>query len=73
MEREFFLKTNRIGFSKWIQNDIDLARSLWGKPEVTKYICANGIFSIDDIVNRLNTENLPKLQPVPIAIMQDKF
>ena len=36
MERGFFLKTNRIGFSKWIQKDIDLARLLWGNPEVTK-------------------------------------
>lgn len=36
MEREFFLKTDRIGFSKWIQNDIELAELLWGNPEVTK-------------------------------------
>ena len=58
MEREFFLKTSRVGFSKWVQNDIDLAKLLWGNPEVTKYICANGTFSMDDIGNRLNTEIL---------------
>lgn len=56
MERVFFLKTNRIGFSEWVQNDMDLAELLWGNPEVTKYICENGIFSIDDITDRLNTE-----------------
>lgn len=56
MERAFFLKTHRIGFSEWVQDDMDLAESLWGNPEVTRYICANGIFSMEDIINRLNTE-----------------
>lgn len=50
------LKTHRIGFSRWVQDDIGLAELLWEKPEVTKYICANGIFSLDDVINRLNTE-----------------
>lgn len=56
MEREFFLKTDRMGFSKWTAKDIELARLLWGNPEVTKYICARGMFSEKEIVNRLNTE-----------------
>lgn len=56
MKRDFFLKTKRIGFSKWTQKDMDLAELLWGNPEVTKYICANGIFRQEDILNRLNTE-----------------
>ena len=56
MEREFFLKTNRIGFFKWSQNDIELAESLWGDPEVVRYICAKGVFSMEDIVKRLNAE-----------------
>ena len=70
MEREFFLKTDRIGFSKWIRNDIDLAVLLWGNPEVTRYISANGVFSKDDIVNRLNAEifneSVYKIQYWPI-------
>ena len=56
MKREIFLKTNRIGFSKWTHEDLELAKTLWGNPEVTKYICANGIFSEDDIQSRLNLE-----------------
>ena len=40
MERNIFLKTDRIGFSKWSQMDMELAKSLWGSPEVTRYICA---------------------------------
>lgn len=56
MKREFFLKTNRIGFSKWLQNDLELAELLWGNPEVSRYICANGIFSTKEVIDRLNAE-----------------
>lgn len=28
--REFFMKTNRIGFSKWNDSDLNLATQLWG-------------------------------------------
>lgn len=56
--REFFLKTDRIGFSKWNRNDTELAELLWGDSEVTKFICADGRFSTDDIANRLNKEIL---------------
>lgn len=58
VEREFFIKTDRIGFSKWEKNDLELAKLLWGNPEVTRYICVNGIFSAKDIMDRLNTEIL---------------
>ena len=56
MLREFFLRTERIGFSKWNEDDIKLAELLWGDPEVTRYICADGIFSKNDILNRLAKE-----------------
>ena len=56
MSKEYFLKTERIGFSKWKDNDLEYAKFLWGNPEVTRYICANGIFSHEDIINRLNRE-----------------
>lgn len=54
--REYFLQTNRIGFSTWAHEDIELAAELWGEPEVTHFICANGIFTPQDIRNRLNLE-----------------
>ncbi len=50
------MTSQRIGFSKWDQQDMDLAKLLWGDPEVTKYICATGIFSPEDIAKRLDTE-----------------
>ena len=54
--REFFMKTNRIGFSRWTDEDIDLAVSLWGNPDVTQFICTTGVFSPEDISARLNKE-----------------
>lgn len=56
MERDFFLKTDRIGFSVWKKDDIKLAEQLWGDPEVTKLICATGKFSPNDIAARLEKE-----------------
>ena len=53
---EFFLTTSRVGFSKWRKDDIALAKLLWGNPEVTKFICASGKFSDDDISARLTKE-----------------
>lgn len=56
MMREFFMKTKRIGFSKWNDDDLDLAVQLWGDKEVTNFICADGVFTKQDIINRLETE-----------------
>ena len=50
--RYFFLKTNRMGFSQWEENDGELARQLWGDPEVTRWICASGRFRPDEITAR---------------------
>ena len=54
--REFFLETKRIAFSHWRQDDFDLAHSLWGEKEVTKYISKTGIFSENEIIDRLQLE-----------------
>lgn len=56
MEREFFMETERIGFSKWKEDDLALAEMLWGDQQVTQYICASGKFSMQDIKNRLDQE-----------------
>ena len=54
--KDYFMKTDRIGFSTWKSDDIILAHKLWGEKNVTKFICSNGIFSEDDIKNRLSIE-----------------
>ncbi len=56
MKREYFMKTDRIGFSLWREDDLDLADLLWGDPEVTRYLCKDGLFSPDDIRRRLAAE-----------------
>ncbi len=52
----FFIITARCGFSHWRACDLDLATSLWGEPEVTRYICASGVFTPEEIQSRLHTE-----------------
>jgi len=50
------MKTERIGFSNWSDCDFTLAHQLWGEKDVTKFICATGEFTENDIRNRLNIE-----------------
>lgn len=50
------MKTKRIGFSKWNDCDLNLADQLWGDREVTRFICATGIFTKQEILHRLETE-----------------
>lgn len=54
--RDFFLKTKRTGFSVWSKEDSLLAKQIWGQPEVTAFISANGLFTDQEIKNRLNQE-----------------
>lgn len=56
MARDFFLTTQRIGFSRWCREDAALAKTLWGDPQVTRYICASGEFTAADIVKRMDLE-----------------
>lgn len=54
--RKYFLKKGRIGFSCWNENDEHLAFLLWGDSAVTKYICANKIFTETEVRQRLYLE-----------------
>ena len=56
MVRDYSMETERVQFSKWRRDDLDLARLLWGNPDVTRFICAGGVFSEADIARRLDTE-----------------
>ena len=56
MNRDYFLQTKRIGFSKWTDADLPLARQLWGDPDVTRLICASGRFTPQEIADRLVRE-----------------
>lgn len=58
----YFLETERLCFSKWKIEDLQLASELWGDKDVTLYITASGQFSSSEIKTRLDTEmgNLKK-------------
>ncbi len=72
---KYFLTTDRCGFSYWSKNDLPSALLLWGDPEVTKYICANGIFTLREIERRLKNEieNFEKygVQYFPVFTLSD--
>ena len=54
--RNYFLETERVAFSLWTQDDYNLALLLWGDESVTKYISKTGVFTEQEILDRLNTE-----------------
>ncbi len=50
------MTSERLGFSVWTEDDEDLAKALWGDPEVTRFISANGSFNRQQIKARLALE-----------------
>ncbi|WP_147819614.1 GNAT family N-acetyltransferase [Salidesulfovibrio onnuriiensis] len=54
----YFLKSERMGFRCWGMEDLDLAVSLWGDPEVTRFIDARGELRKDLVRERLEQEIL---------------
>lgn len=45
----YFLRSLRLGFRAWRDDDLPLAIGLWGDPEVTKLIDARGQLSDEDV------------------------
>ena len=56
LARPVFLTTERTAFSCWTAEDTELAALLWGDPAVSRYICARGVFTPEEIVARLALE-----------------
>lgn len=56
MKKEYFMKTECIGFSYWTEADVELAIKLWGEKDVTQFICATGEFTLQNIMDRLSVE-----------------
>lgn len=51
---DYFLKSNRLGFRPWTNEDLPLAQALWGNPKVTARI--GGPFSPEQVRARHNSE-----------------
>ena len=45
----YFLKSARLGFRCWREEDLPLAIALWGDPEVTQFIDSRGKLSEEDV------------------------
>ena len=54
--REYFLTSERLSFSVWREDDLAYAQTLWGDPEVTKYLISGGRMSPEDVRRRLEQE-----------------
>jgi RimJ/RimL family protein N-acetyltransferase len=69
----YFLKSERLGFRCWSNDDRPLARALWGDIEVTRYF--GGPFSDEEITQRLQREitrmNTYRFQYWPIHMLAD--
>ncbi len=50
----YFLRSQRLGFRTWSDGDLSLALSLWGDPEVTRFV--GGPFSSEQVRGRLARE-----------------
>ena len=53
-DREYFLRSERLGFGYWGEGDDELAWGLFGDPEITKYV--GGPFSREQAGARLKAE-----------------
>jgi ribosomal-protein-alanine N-acetyltransferase len=69
----YFLKSERLGFRCWSNDDLPLARELWGDIDVTRFF--GGPFSEAEIGQRLNREitnmNAFQFQYWPINLLSD--
>ena len=52
----YFIKTSRLGFRKWREDDLGIALELWGDYEVTKFFDARAKWSPKEVQARLAHE-----------------
>jgi ribosomal-protein-alanine N-acetyltransferase len=52
--RDYFLTTERLAFSHWQEDDLALAMTLWGNPEVSAFL--GGPFTPEEVSSRLSRE-----------------
>lgn len=53
---EYFLRTDRLGFREWSQDDLELALGLWGDRRVTRFIDSRVVLSTADVGELLSKE-----------------
>jgi [ribosomal protein S5]-alanine N-acetyltransferase len=48
-ERRYFLRTKRLGFRSWGEDDLPIAIRLWGDPRVARFIDSRGQLSSEEV------------------------
>jgi ribosomal-protein-alanine N-acetyltransferase len=70
---DYFLTTDRLGFSHWNEGDSASALTLWGDPKVAEFI--GGPFTAEDISARLRREietmSTHRVQYWPVYLLQN--
>src|SRR5689334_13881474 len=56
LSTEYFMRTRRLGFRRWRDEDFELALGLWGDPKVTELIDARGTLMPAHVRERLDQE-----------------
>jgi RimJ/RimL family protein N-acetyltransferase len=74
-EQPYFLRTKRLGFRVWREDDLPLALALWGDPEVMRFIDSRGQLSAEEVKgllrNHITTEREHSVQYWPIFLLAD--
>lgn len=55
-QSDYFLRSRRLGFRRWNEDDFELACGLWGDQQVTRFIDARGRLSTEQIREKLARE-----------------
>jgi len=71
----YFLASERLGFRKWSEDDLELAVALWGDPEVARFIHAGGppgrAAIADRLAREIATDREHGIQYWPIFLLED--
>lgn len=71
---KYFLKSARLGFRLWCEDDLAIAQELWGDYEVTKFFDARGTWSCNEVQERLfkeiRTAKKHRVQYWPIFLIE---
>ena len=72
---KYFLRTPRIGFRLWQEEDLNLAIGLWGDFEVTQFFDSRGKLSQaqvnDRLLKEISTQKLYGIQHWPIFLLKN--
>jgi RimJ/RimL family protein N-acetyltransferase len=72
--KKYFLKSSRLGFRLWREEDLSIAVELWGDYEVTKFFDARGQWTRNEVRERLaaeiKTEKRFGVQYWPISLLE---